>query len=160
MNIEPVVVPIKALWIPLEKILFFLANSIEQRADVVRAKDIFIFNGEGKKHFKSFLRFTRLLFHPIDCLLYSINHPFVASAAPAWMRARQQLRSFLRSFIHQRNRGRFKSFGRNGKGSERAESSRNTRKPSSSSSLFWRRNKPTKPMIRSMLLGFESPVAA
>ena len=85
MDLHPVVVPIESLWIPREKLSFVFANAFEQGPHVVRAKDVGVFNGEGKKHFKSFLRFARLLFDAINGFLHTIDDAFIFSTTPTWL---------------------------------------------------------------------------
>ena len=113
MDVHPVVVPIESLWIPREKLSFVFANAFEQGPHVVRAKDVGVFNGEGKKHFKSFLRFAGLFFDAIDGFLHAIDDAFVFSATPPRLCFVKKCGHFLRCIVHHRKGSRFKTLRRN-----------------------------------------------
>ena len=85
VDVHPIVIPIEGFGIPREKLTFIFANAFEQRPHIVRAKNVSILNGEGKKHFKSFLRFARLLFDAINGFLHTIDDAFIFSTTPTWL---------------------------------------------------------------------------
>ena len=113
VNVQPVVIPVERFGIPRQELRLILRDPGEQRAHIIRTKDVSIFCGEREKHLESFFGLARLLFDAIDRLLHTIDHAFVTATTPARLRFIKQRRDFLRRIIHHRQRSRIEPFGRN-----------------------------------------------
>ena len=83
VSIQPVVVPIKLFRIPDQQRLLVFSKTTEQRAQVVRAKDVSVFVREWSENIKRFRSLVRNLFQPVDVAFHKINHVDNAAATPA-----------------------------------------------------------------------------